>query len=176
MNTAIILRCPPSKTREIFLWAKDEHPGLIWAPFITRSHRLPRRRVRTTTTTAAMPGYLFMTEAHGPLARTLAALESHSCKPMWTPEGFFARCAMEELFIMHQTVSAVGQKLRGGAAEPRTPTFAPGSTVEIVPGEHFLAGLRGMVVAQDGEEVQLQTQGFWHTLKISAWLLRAVGI
>lgn len=76
---------------------------------------------------------------------------------------------------MHQMVSELERGLRG-AEEKSYPTFAPGSTVEIVPGDHFLTGLRGMVVSQDGEEVQLQTQGFWRTLKISAWLLRGDGI
>lgn len=169
------MRCPPSKTRELFLWGRDEHPGLIWAPFITRSRRLPRRRVKVKTTTAALPGYLFMAEAHGPIARILEVLARKDCKPMWTSEGFFARCAMEELFIMHQMVSELEKGLRE-VTETTIPVFTPGTTVDIVPGHHFLAGLRGTVVSQDGEEVQLQTQGFWRTLKISAWLLRAGGI
>lgn len=175
---AIILRCPPGKTKEVFEEFKEDRPGVIWAPLITRTKRLPRQRKRVTVTTAALPGYLFLAEDRGPLARTLQDLERKGCKPMWTHEGFFARCPMTELFRLHEAVSGISKTLSSSTAEkePETPIFSTGSLAAVDAGHYWFGDLKGTVVSQVGEEVTLQIADFWGSVKISCWLLRPLGL
>jgi len=176
MTHAIILRCPPSRTREIYEKFREERPGAIWAPMLTRIRRLPRQRKRVQVTNAAVPGYLFLAERQDPIGPILADLARLQTKPLWTPQGFFARCPMAELEELRRAVQGVGARLSMEAEPPAVPQFASGTEAQVVASHYWMGDLTGRVVRQDGEEVTLDIADFWGVIKISCWLLRPAGL
>lgn len=176
MSHAIILRCPPARTREIYEKFREECPGAIWAPMITRVRRLPRQRKKVQVTNAAVPGYLFLAERQDPIGPILTDLARMQTKPLWTPQGFFARCPMTELQELRRAVQGVGDLLSKEAAPPVVPQFAPGTEAQVVASHYWMGDLKGRVVRQDGEEVTLDIADFWGVVKISCWLLRPAGL
>lgn len=175
MSHAIILRCAPAKTRELLTWGIETYPGLLWAPLITRYGRLPRSRKRVKVTRAALPGYLFMSEALQPIRQPIEELGRKDCRPLWI-NGYFARCSMEELQQLRTTISGIEADMLTPAALPTYPRFPVGSIVKVVATDHVLADLEGVVISQKEDLVTIESQGFWSTLQISSFLLQQAGL
>lgn len=168
---AIILRCQPSRTREIYTKFKEDRPGLLWTPLITRTVRLPRRRKKVQTVNAAIPGYLFLLEKEEGLKSALDVLARLKARPLWMAGMGYARCPISALETLRDAVQGVENLLCKPDQEPAAPVFAPGATVQVVAGHYWMAGLRGSVIKQQGEEVTIQSADFWGNIKISCWLL-----
>ena len=168
---AIILRCQPSRTREIYTKFKEDRPGLLWTPLITRTVRLPRRRKKVQTVNAAIPGYLFLLEKEEGLKSALDVLARLKARPLWMAGTGYARCPISALEMLRDAVQGVEKRLSKPDQDPVVPVFSPGSPVKVAAGHYWMAGLRGTVVKQHGEEVAIQSTDFWGTIKISCWLL-----
>lgn len=176
MSHAIILRCPPSRTREIYTKFKEDRPGLLWTPLITRLVRLPRKRKKVKTVGAAIPGYLFLREKEEGFERSLEVLARMKARPLWVAGMGYARCPIAELELLRDAVHGAGELLSKPDQEPAAPVFAPGAAVQVVAIHYWMAGLRGSVIKQRGEEVTIQSADFWGNIKISCWLLRPAGL
>lgn len=113
---------------------------------------------------AAIPGYLFLHEKEEVLESALGALARMKARPLWVSGMGYARCPIAELEVLRDAVLGAGQDLAA-------PVFAPGATVQVAAGHYWMAGLRGVVIKQQGEEVTIQSANFWGTIKISCWLL-----
>ena len=173
---AIILRCQPSRTREIYTKFKEDRPGLLWTPLITRTVRLPRQRKKVQRVNAAIPGYLFLREEEGVLESSFEVLARLKARPMWRAGMGYSRCPVSALETLRDAVQGVGKLLSEPDRDPVAPVFGPGSTVQVAAGHYWMAGLRGVVIKQRGEEVTMQSADFWGTIKISCWLLEPDGL
>lgn len=170
MTNCLILTCRASQTREILAQAKELHPGKVWAPIIVRYRRLPRSRKRVRFFAAALPGYLFV---HAPGADVVYDLR-RKARVLYDAAGISpAYCTIESLRAMQELIVASEQP---ATTEAVAPTFVAGQMVQVLPGNHFLSGVFGMVLSVNGEEICVDTGGFWRKLKISAWLLRPAAL
>lgn len=180
MSHAVVFRCRPSDTAEVLAWGREYATGCVWTPTTRRMRRLPRSRKRVLTTSYVMPGYLFIHESR--VEDLTYILIRMGARPVIDPCGRVMRCRLLELQEFQIAVNGSIQARQDPSpqASPIPPAVYrvwPVGTGVVVAGEnHFLTGLAGRVVSQDEGEVTLETNSFWGSLKISAFLLREAGL
>ena len=123
------------------------------------------------TVNAAIPGYLFLLEKEEGLKSALDVLARLEARPLRMAGTGYARCPISALEMLRDAVQGVEKRLSKPDQDPAAPVFAPGSPVKVAADHYWMAGLRGTVIKQRGEEVTMQSTDFWGTIKISCWLL-----
>lgn len=170
---ALILRCQPSKTKKLLEWGNACFHGMFWAPATMRRRRLPRSRKQVEVLIYALPGYIFLKSTDDREALT-GALDK-GMRLMRTAAASPATCSLVDLAVMNkqlQKVAKVEATLAVNMALP-SPQFSKGQQVVAISGP--LSSIKGEVVAQNGDEVTIETASFWGTLKISSFLLMETG-